>query len=404
MESDSASENETECRPEPYYSLLLRTSTETIELITCSRTKLEELLMSEKSSFSYDNKDKPTFYPNTMPCNTTDSKVISYTASCFFPTPCTLSTDKDPLLNRIKTTFDSLSNVLLDSMPDMKHKFIEHDFDSSTFTINRPEWHSHDSCSFTNIYNSPTDKTIFLEQGLKQTQLAGAKFLEGIKSKNPNFNDICNPLVFLCYESGNCNLLTIYDLFEVIKRRIYYIYDNSVIKLNYQLLERYLHHIIQAKSNLRMLIQTNPCDTISIYGDHEENYAVSPQVWNEPIHTLLRTPHAYFYDNLNQTLIKWSENTVNSSISYDQAFQRINFKNNMLFDHEPTNEIIEVNAHENNNEYSTLYLYRWNIFAFLLFLGFAACCVGVVLFAPSLLALWMFCVIFCFDNKNAKTK
>ena len=384
--------NKTPCNSNSHYALLLGTSTETMELVICSRDKLKEFLAVENYSFKSDEQDMLAACSDKKQQNwrTTKNNAVAscalHTAFCMFPRKCIISSDEDPLLHQAQILSEKLSRVLLDSQPDMEQNFIKHELNSSSFVIDQtyefgPYESSHPSLYINNVPNK-ADK--LLEHRLRQTELAGTNYINNMQLKPFNRDGYCNPLAFVCHEPGKCNFFTLYDLIEDLKRRIIHIDKNSFSKSNTQLLQSYLQPVEELQAQLPNLIKKNGCDILFLYGDHTEHYVISPAAWNSSLYETMNSPRTYFYDILSQPLKAWSAIRDNNFAYYNQASQAFNQENGTLFSRKQSHTTIKVRTPETQPASSNVFL--WILSFLTILLGFFTL-ICVIILSILLLAL-----------------
>ena len=335
-----------DCELNTHYAFLLGSSSETLELIILSYKEMVHLveqpnmiLSKELKSISKKHKAK-----NDAQVNRNRKECISFAAVCLFPAKCVLAlgSPKDNLLfNEVVKLFEKLNEVFRDSLPDMKTKFIGKKTSVDLYRINETACWFYGECAFQDINKSPDFKERLLETGLRETQLAGAKFIDKQNLETLTENGRCNPLVFVCLASGKCNMFTLDNLLEDIEIRVKYIHEKWHSLFIDETLEQLLKPITTIKSNVGNLTKSNGCGTISIYGDYSQKYVISPQSWNSSIYEIINYPSIDLLKSYNSLVKHWFNLGLSSCIYPEQVCQTIALENRMVKYKDTRNETIK---------------------------------------------------------------
>ena len=212
---------------------------------------------------------------------------ITHVAFCDFLRPCILSVYNDPLLNRLKYILDFEVDILRKSWPSMEFtsKLLPNGKkDPSLFHIEPAPCYVNGEC-FLARYLANTPHADDLQLGLAKTALNGDQIIKNIGWNQWHNKTSCDPPVFLCYFSGQCNLFLYSEFVESLKkgykslyRSFPKIFNNSQKLQHFDQIERALEQPYANFTDVGLSIGKF-CAPIYMYVDNTWSFYFYREAW-----------------------------------------------------------------------------------------------------------------------------
>lgn len=213
--------------------------------------------------------NKPRSFDINLVLKESKEACIEQAIVCLFPYTCILSDNSDILINRIAELYTTILNTFRKSLPGVERNKNFTTQSLVSFRIPQAYCYWYDNCFGMETNLTHTAEIIRTRAFSHMKKKAIAMWGEESVANYILRPNICNPPVFICHASGECNVYMFQSFYNELQKGFDYIMEH--INFEYWILDSsfFDFNFPQALYN-----KTQKCSVIFLYGDTTGRFAV----------------------------------------------------------------------------------------------------------------------------------